>query len=457
MVLWLFFAHFSGIWHVCQKGGVHNMGILIRVTKQEPCPICGKPDFCFWRERDKNPDMYNLYCNRSSEAEGAIVTGIDGKDYIAIHQSVNRTIFEAVEQREERSKERITGEKKERTRRTYTVLDYVEPLPHEQLDDIYRCILNELPLYKHHAQYLLKEGWSIDLINKHHICSFPAARINKLPNSLKYVPSREKLAKRVMTKCGRKNLTGVPGAFINEKGNWTFACQSGIFLPVYDENGLIYRLRIRLDYLDLPVNLQEDQEGYFYMDQEERVFVTMSGPYKISDGKRVAIQFKNYEGKYRNFSSYAIDKEAYENGFISNVMNKGCEAGNQILYAMNHDDDQKIFWIIEGEKKALFCNQILHQPFLGKAGVNDFLRLAKSDDGDSALDIMRKLGATTAILADDADRYSNNNVMRCMKGLADLLKNSGFNVFIADWNVDDGKGLDDLLASGRLPALYEYK
>ena len=435
----------------------YKLGALMKITRNNPCPICGKPDYCFWKEREDDHDLYNLYCNRRSEAVGTIVAGLDGKDYVSIFLAPNRTIFESVIQREERTKRQITGEKKVAAPRTRTVLDSVEPLPHELLDEIYRCMLDELPLYKYHAQYLLNEGWNLELLQMHHIRSFPAAWVGKLPESLREIPSRELLAKRVMRKLGLKSLAGVPGAFINEKGNWTFTGKSGMLLPIYDSDGLIFRLRLRLDFLDLPVEMKEDQNGFYYMDMGERVSVTMGGPSKIVNGEKIKVEFEGYSGKYRNFSSYKLDNEAYQNGFISNIYNKGCEAGNQILFAMNPQDDYHVFWVIEGEKKALFSNYILHQPFLGKEGVNDFMRLVKKENGKTALDIMRQKGAKIAILADDADRYQNENVMRCQNGLADLLKSEGFKVMIADWNMKDGKGLDDLLASGHLPALYEYK
>lgn len=433
------------------------MGALMKISRNNPCPICGKPDYCFWKEREDDHDLYNLYCNRTSEAVGTIVAGLDGNDYVSIFLAPNRTIFESVSQREERTKRRLSGEKKAATPRAYTVLDSIQPLSHERLDEIYRCMLDELPLYRYHAQYLLNEGWNLELLQLHHVKSFPAAKLGKLPESLKGIPSRETLAKRIMEKLSLKSLAGVPGAYINEKGRWTFNGQSGIFLPIYDASGLIFRVRVRLDYLDLPVEMKEDQNGFYYMDMDERVSVTMNGPSKLMNGQKIKVEFNGYSGKYRNFSSYKEDREAYRSGFISNRLNKGCEAGNQILFAMTPSDDYRVFWIIEGEKKALYSNYILHQPFLGKEGVNDFMRLIKPENGKSALDVMRQKGATTAILADDADRYQNENVMRCQNGLADLLKKEGFKVMIADWNIEDGKGLDDLLASGHLPALYEYK
>ena len=43
-----------------------------------------------------------------------------------------------------------------------------------------------------------------------------------------------------------------------------------------------------------------------------------------------------------------------------------------------------------------------------------------------------------------------------MHNLAELLNSNNFDVFIADWNENDGKGLDDLLSAGKLPQIYQH-
>lgn len=453
-----FFMPFSqGL--VCIPGKEEDIwGRLMKVSRTEPCPICGKPDYCFWKEREKDPDMFNLYCNRTSEAIGNILTGKDGKEYIAVYQNTRGTVFESVEQRTQRKNCVVEGTRTERTSvKNHCVIDSVTPLSNDKLDTIYRCMMKHLPLYQYHAQYLLSEGWDMELILNNGICSFPVENKRKLPSSLKKIPSREALAKKVMQELGIKSLAGVPGAYINDKGNWSFVSKSGIVFPVYDEEGFIYRIRIRLDYLDLPVLLKEDSDGFFYEDEGERVSVTMSGPIKKTAEETIKIRFSSHEGKYRNFSSYLQNEDAYKCGFIENVFNKGCEAKNQLLFAMHPDDDYETFWIIEGEKKAIFSNHILKQPFIGLSGVNDFGRLQKNRNGKTALEIMKNKGARRCIIAYDADRYHNAAVMMFMNNLADMLISEELEVYIADWNEENGKGLDDLLSSGHLPFIYNYK
>lgn len=432
-------------------------GRIKKVSRQEPCPICGKADYCFWKERTDDPGRYNLYCNRSSEAAGVIALGIDGKEYVAIFEGEGRTIYEEKEQREQRWKEEITGEKKEVKPKSYTVLDSIVPLPDEQLHEIYSAILAELPLYQRHAEYLFKEGWSWKLIEKYQIRSFPVKNPRLLPVSMRYIPDREIVAKNVMEKLGLRSLAGVPGAYLSDKGRWTFHSLSGIILPVLNMEGKIVRLRIRMDYLDLPVKLKEDQDGLYYMDGDTRITVSMSGPFKMVDGQKVFMDFDSHKGKYRNFSSYKMDDHLYQDGYVCNVYNKGCEAKNALTCVMEPTDNFRAVWIIEGEKKAIYSHAVIRQPFIGLSGVNDYARLEKKVQGITPLDRIKKRGTEIAILAYDADRYHNAQVMLHMNGLAKMMQRNGFKVYIADWNEKDGKGLDDLLSGQKIPMFYEYQ
>lgn len=424
------------------------------VTRQEPCPICGKPDYCWWRERDNEPGYFNLYCNRTLEAKGTVVAGLDGKDYIAVFQRDTGTVFQSVAERKEMfGKDKVgTGPRKDAAPRQFTVIDSVEELPHEKLDMVYRALMEILPLQKFHAEYLLHEGWSMELIKKHGICSMPVKYFRQtVPSMKRSFISREVMAQKVMEKLGWNSLQGVPGAYINKKGSWVFNSLSGIIFPVYDEDGLIFRLRLRMDYLDLPVEeMKQDAKG-FYFEDNGRVDVTMGGASRISSNGRVKVEFESHKGKYRPLTSFKMDEAAYKDGFIQNTFQKGCESGNVLGYVMDSQDSNLVFWITEGEKKGMYANCILKQPILILPGVNSLGLLVKSKKGITPMDIMKKKGAKVAVIAFDADKAVNKMVMLCHDKLADMLLKNGFLVFSAEWDMADGKGLDDLLATGKKP------
>lgn len=424
------------------------------VTKNAPCPICGKPDYCWWKEREDHPGYFNLYCNRTSEAKGTIVSGLDGNEYVAIFEKEPGTIYQNKLQRKEMFGESIEGGPvKKAAPRTCVVVDAVVPLSHERLDQAYRALMSILPLYDHHVKYLLSEGWNMDLIERHHICSMPVKKYQMvLPAYQKTFQSRETLAYKTMEILGWKNLKGVPGAYINSKGAWTWNSMSGIIFPVYDEDKLIYRLRLRLDYMDLPVKMKMDQKGFYYEDAGQRIDVTMGGPSSTGlDGKQVKIQFDTHKGKYRPLTSFLMDEEAYKAGYVENRYLKGCEAGNVLGFAMSPKDNYSVFWVTEGEKKGLYANYVLKQPVLWLPGVNSIKLLEKPHHGITPVEVMRRHGAKIAVIAFDADKAVNEMVMKCHLKLAGMLKMSGFEVFSAEWDMKDGKGIDDLLSSGKLP------
>ena len=60
------------------------------------------------------------------------------------------------------------------------------------------------------------------------------------------------------------------------------------------------------------------------------------------------------------------------------------------------------------------------------------------------------------VIAFDADKLHNERVLSCEQSLADGLKAAGIPVVIANWKEENGKGIDDLLASGGAPQYCIY-
>ncbi len=70
-----------------------------------------------------------------------------------------------------------------------------------------------------------------------------------------------------------------------------------------------------------------------------------------------------------------------------------------------------------------------------------------------APDLVRQLGAKTVRVAYDADANSNLNVALAVRGLVAALQAEGMPVELELWDEKDGKGIDDLLAAGKTPAV----
>ena len=62
----------------------------------------------------------------------------------------------------------------------------------------------------------------------------------------------------------------------------------------------------------------------------------------------------------------------------------------------------------------------------------------------------------TIVFTYNAYNHHNERVLSCEKSLADGLKTAGIPVVIANWKEENGKGIDDLLASGGAPQYCIY-
>lgn len=442
------------------EGGDLIMAKNIRnVSKAHPCPICGKPDWCGYMPASDGGEL--VICQRDVEQANAI--GLDGQFYVVVGISKNGiTIFEEANQR--RAKELARDGSKSNYNnfskvkipevKTLTVVDQVIARSNKELDTIYRTMLSFLSLEPVHREYLHKEGWTDEMIRKNNIVSFPEKDFSrfKYRKNVKFVnPYRKRLATLVMNKLEIDNLRGVPGAYRDAKENWTFAGRSGIFFPQPDINHLIYRLRLRMDFRDINSEIHSNTNGDdWYIDKGKKYYIHMGGIYQVNDkGKK---EYDKSIGKYRNFASYYIDKEEEKRGFLVNVYNEGCEAGNQLAFYYNEQrDDMHIVYATEGEKKGMFSNEILRAPFISFPGINSWSLLFDGKVGERPVDILKKKGVNIFIIAFDADKSINKRVLAAEQQTIEALRKEGFIIGIAEWDMKIGKGLDDLLSKGYKP------
>ena len=157
--------------------------------------------------------------------------------------------------------------------------------------------------------------------------------------------------------------------------------------------------------------------------------------------------------KYRTLASYYQDSQAATRGILANIYKKGCAAANQCsFYGLPFAKTSSLWYITEGEPKGLFASNALSTPVVTLPGVNSYSLIL--DDG--VLSQMKELGMKMVVVAFDADKLHNERVLSCEKSLADGLKAAGIPVVIANWKEENGKGIDDLLASGGAPQYCIY-
>lgn len=433
----------------------------------DPCPICGATDKCKSLMNKTSGALFEMCAN--------VKTGRNvkrGSKWYVFAGTSKDGCFSRYEEQEARKKRiqdyknGVTHENKEEQHVFHNVapekkqivkVNEVRVRDNDYLDKIYRFLLECLELDPVHRAYLLQEGWTDELMERHNIKSFPENDFvrckykNYQSNNL----YRKNLAKKITDKFGPDALVGVPGAYKNSKGDWTFAGAKGILFPQYDAKGRLYRLRIRMDFMDVKRELtpQHNGDSYYEEDGIKHFLQPLKGFYTIENG--VKVFEKNGNGKYRNFSSYHANDEKMKEGLEVNDYDSGCEAGNQLgIYYNTQRDYMSVAYVTEGEKKGIFCNDNMHVPFISLPGVNSWSKLIEGNPGERAIDVLASLGVTMFVIAFDADKEINAAVLKNEANAIKAIQNEGFAVGIANWDITLGKGIDDLIAGGHKPT-YE--
>lgn len=383
------------------------------VSTSEPCPVCGKPDWCSIQYVEGGEKLH--YCRRVLCGDN-VISPVSGQTFVFIKQAKDGSSLYKEEQAylaamEEWLKNSQLSHGASPPKRKAAAIpetsriktdEEVIPMGNSQLDKIYRCLLKSLYLRSEHKRYFLRQGWSHDLIARSMVKSMPPSKRDS-PAGV----TREGITASLIREFG--SLKGVPGFYESADGTWTFAGASGILLPLFDCDKNLYRLRIRLDHPEVDENGKE-------------------------------------KNKYNNFSSY--HEIVTPCSTIKNNYRNGCRSGSHIgLYESPRRDDYTVCFITEGEKKALFANYVLHNPVISIPGVNSFTKVLETfDTGHNVLDYLKAKGCRILVIAYDSDKYVNEAVLMYEQRLARLLTAHDFQIALAYWNPGFGKGLDDILS-----------
>lgn len=389
----------------------------MNVTKKNPCPICGKSDYCGW-VNSQNGIL--ISCHRVLDVpKDFVMDGIDGKRYVSIRTKNGCGIFEEEEQlikaRMDYYDYKKSPNKKffNKNRGNPCLNSKKQNLeqfiaPDEMLNEVYSCVIEQISLNEKHKKNLNAEGWTEEMIENSGFYSVPDIKILKdiiLELSLKY------------------NLEGVPG-FYKVKDKWNAKFIRGMVIPVYNIEGLIVRLRIKPDWSKKQI--------------EEFNIAQKKAP------------------KYLNFSSF---KEGIIDGKVVNLLNSGTRSGSLVSYFFNEDDEFETVIITEGDKKAKAVNLLRKMPCVSLPGVSTYNKLFDEDNLSGVPDIvkLKSKGLKRAIICYDADKKNNKDVKKAEHELVKKLEEHEIEVYIGTWDIEDGKGIDDLLLCGKVPKLLKLK
>lgn len=467
------------------------------VKAQEPCPICGKPDWCYWL-----PTEYGelLCCARTSAEQDTVVTGKDGNTYYVKKPRTAQgfCIYEPAELKQFLY-EKWCMENGKTPRAKYAGVGTINFVPNagkkrpsdeelsdrianpERLDEVYRTFLGLLKLEKMDQDSLQAEWYEYypKLVEKYLIKSMPPA--DKIRFGLKgkhpffdmYNLSRKEIMNRLVQKVGEPY--GVPGFYINSFNNtWTFASLSGIIFPSFDLKGRIIRLRIRDAFPNCKGNF-EGREGEFRFSYkgeweftplgEKKWEVVLSyekGIHKIALGDNFLPKGSKVVGKYKNFSSFSLMEE---NGEYKNRFLHGTRSGSMPSVYAEPDDTFYTVYFTEGEKKGMVAHELLKSPVVCFPGVgfysqmnilsaDNFDKKVSTEGGESIIAYMLSKGSRIGVICYDADKETNHNVLQHEQEAVKEFIRSGLYMAIGEWNSGFGKGLDDIALAGVRPTIH---
>ncbi len=429
---------------------------IINVTRSNPCPICGKPDWCGWMPPTNPDDEMCLVCQRDTVKKNQI--GYDGKHYVYLAESQggNSVYMElnAYEQKEKRWEAQY-GKKSHKERNFRKAADYqqyaprslqpvniIEPKRPVELDPLYRYMTAQLKLLDMHRNYLHSQGWTDEMIRTYGVVSFPESdSLRRKFKRRSENPERRELAKKIMDRFGEHALEGVPGAY-RVDGEWNFFGPSGILFPMYDISGNLYRLRIRMDFRDQKEEIYRGISGLddYMVKGVTRYYICMKGIYTMENREK---KWSDTRGKYRTLSSYMEDDEERKKGFLKNRLDGGCRSGNVISCYRPKEHDPSAIIVTEGEPKGAYTAMKLGMEVWTLPGVNSYGLLLEEEKID-----FLKRNNKTMLIAFDADKQTNANVLKMENDLIKGLLENEIPVMKLEWDINAGKGIDDNLAAG---------
>lgn len=325
---------------------------------------------------------------------------------------------------------------------------YVAPAEHR--DRVYRAFLSGLQYEPRHRMNRIAEGWTPEEIERACLRTMPMPRYiteRYGRRNRNADPDPKDVCRRLLAEFGKDGLRGVPGFYTDRDGAWTYRTMSGECMPMYDADGHIIQIRVRLDFFDIDRPMRMNREftrGLTELDGR-RYMVDMKGIWDVSGERPVKTDTSLFgkAGKNRSFTSCVQDESG------ANRLKDGTRAPDEASVYSEDGDDATFFWITEGERKAKMCQMKNRQRCISIPGVGKYLLPERR----GYLDRLRELGAEGAIVAFDADRASNANVRQFEEKLILHLKERGFLVQVAVWDPSEGKGIDDLYLGGGSPEL----
>lgn len=319
---------------------------------------------------------------------------------------------------------------------TPAFFEEIEARGADDCDRIYRKFLQQCPIYREHAEELLgaKRQYSKDQVLRIGIRSAPQSfeELSAILNEL--IASGENL-ERIPGFTKRLRRGGNPA---NENDwYWTVTAGRGYFIPVRDELGRIVRLRVATG----------GNPKYIWFSSDPKVYLK-DGEWTFYDRKLQA----DRENNLHKMTKGGAPSGAPINVVVPPALLEYWEAGTEVTSLCKVDT----VVVTEGEHKSTIASAHLKLPVIGVPGVGNWREVVPTVKrwGTTKLAIAYDMDA---LRAEDKAEGKNQQVFNKLVEFAKELLQHGIDVVVWTWNIEDGKGLDDLLLANKLPTEIDLK
>lgn len=238
-----------------------------------------------------------------------------------------------------------------------------------------------------------------------------------------------------------------------------------------------------MGFFSVPKNYKIQYEGYIcklstaiinelLKTFEAETLLKVPGFYKITIKEKDFVIFKNTiknnkSNSFEDLDAYFIPYYNYKNQLVAMqyrlmtpiydeknkkirylwYSSKNVSCGSPIdYYTPMKLDITDTLLVTEGAIKAKFTASKMRIRSVAEAGVGNYRNLISTIQEIENIEGKR----FKILLALDMDKYSNDDVIKAEISTVALLKSLGYSVTILEWNVEDGKGVDDKIKTSSL-------
>lgn len=317
----------------------------------------------------------------------------------------------------------------------------LKPQSVQVVDAFYRGFLSLCPLRQEHANELMeKRRYSVEEINLHMFRSVPTldewisiySKLKSLGYPFERIPGLSQIFQPDYYNSKFPKELGEAGEFVDangkkHQGHWFYVLSAtkGYFIPVFNEDGFITRLRVRKD-------------------SGDPKYVWFSSTHNIE------IENTLQKARRNGVSSGAPITIEVPPDYLK-VWERGVNVSN--LFST------RTLLVTEGEHKAKISAKTFNVFAAGLPGAGNFSEL---------LTLIQKWNIEKLIIAYDMDTLQRSDdskesvqkqatLMEIVNRFAVEIVKLGVESVIWTWNLNDGKGLDDLVHNRKLPIEFNLK